>query len=390
MSEADLYEGREQTLIKHLILRKYLERFAHIIGSRWNSITYVDCFSGPWNVRSDELKDSSFSIALEELRKARETHRLKGKNIELRCFFLEKDPEAYARLNQFAEKIHDADVKTKNADLESSVDAITSFVRQGGSDTFPFIFIDPTGWTGFAMDVIAPLLRLAPGEALINFMTGHVKRFIDSPQKQTEASFVKMFGSAKFKSRIAGIATQDREDAVVWEYCKSVRLTGQFKYVSPAIVLHPEKDRTHFHLIYATRHPRGIEVFKEAEKKAMPEMEHFRAEAQKRRREQLSGTGELFPADVLHDPSYYESLRTRYLAMAQKALLRQFRAKQRLNYDTAWVIALAHPLIWESDLKAWIREWIKAQVLKVEGLSERQRVAQRGRGNILVWDEPKP
>jgi three-Cys-motif partner protein len=113
MSEADLYEGREQTLVKHLILGKYLERFAHIIGFRWNSITYVDCFSGPWNVRSDELKDSSFSIALEELRKARETHRLKGKSIELRCFFLEKDPAAYARLKQFTDQIHSKDWQSR-------------------------------------------------------------------------------------------------------------------------------------------------------------------------------------------------------------------------------------------------------------------------------------
>lgn len=385
MSEADLYAGREQTLVKHLILGKYLERFAHIIGFHWNSITYVDCFSGPWNVRSDELKDSSFAVALEELRKARETHRLKGKKLKLRCFFLEKGPAAYARLKQFEEEIHDVEVETKNAELESSIDAITSFVRQGGSDTFPFIFIDPTGWTGFAMDVIAPLLRLEPGEVLINFMTGHVERFIESPQKQTEASFVRLFGSTNFKSRIVGMAKQDREDAVVTEYCKSVRLTGEFKYVSPAIVLHPEKDRTHFHLIYATRHPRGLEVFKEAEKKAMTDMELVRAEAQKRRREQVSGMGELFPAEVLHDPTYYESLRTRYLAMAQKAIVRRLRTKQRLHYDMAWAIALAHPLIWESDLKDWIRNWVKEDVLKIEGLSGRQRVPQRGEGNILVW-----
>lgn len=59
MADPDLYAGREQTLVKHLILGKYLERFAHIIGSHWNSITYVDCFSGPWNVKSDNLSDSS-------------------------------------------------------------------------------------------------------------------------------------------------------------------------------------------------------------------------------------------------------------------------------------------------------------------------------------------
>ena len=73
MSNETLYRGREQTLVKHFILRKYLERFARIVGTFADSITYVDCFSGPWNVRSEELKDSSFAIALEELRKAQAT-----------------------------------------------------------------------------------------------------------------------------------------------------------------------------------------------------------------------------------------------------------------------------------------------------------------------------
>jgi hypothetical protein len=66
MSEGELYAGREQTQVKHFVLQKYLERFAHIIGFRWRAITYVDCFSGPWNVGSDELEDSSFAIAYDD------------------------------------------------------------------------------------------------------------------------------------------------------------------------------------------------------------------------------------------------------------------------------------------------------------------------------------
>ena len=64
MTKEELYDGREQTLVKHHILEKYLERFARIIGFTWDTITYVDCFSGPWNVQSDRFDDSSFSIAL--------------------------------------------------------------------------------------------------------------------------------------------------------------------------------------------------------------------------------------------------------------------------------------------------------------------------------------
>ncbi|GJQ40458.1 MAG: hypothetical protein JETCAE02_28700 [Anaerolineaceae bacterium] len=62
MNEGDLYADREQTLVKHFILEHYLERFAHIVGSAWDAITYVDCFAGPWNARSEHLEDSSFAL----------------------------------------------------------------------------------------------------------------------------------------------------------------------------------------------------------------------------------------------------------------------------------------------------------------------------------------
>jgi len=97
MSNGELYAGREQTLVKHFILQKYLERFAHIIGSHWDVLTYVDCFSGPWNARSENFEDSSFTIALKELRNARDTHAKRGRSLQLRCFFLEKNRAAYAK-----------------------------------------------------------------------------------------------------------------------------------------------------------------------------------------------------------------------------------------------------------------------------------------------------
>ena len=91
----------------------------------------------------------------------------------------------------------DAEVETRNAILEESVDAILDFVRRDGRQTFPFIFIDPTGWTGFAMDTIAPLLSVEPGEVLINLMTKDVRRFIESPQQQTQASFDRAVRAAR-------------------------------------------------------------------------------------------------------------------------------------------------------------------------------------------------
>lgn len=299
MSEKELYVGREQSFVKHLILRKYLQRFAFIIGSRYDVITYVDCFSGPWNVQSQELKDSSFSIALEELQAARAQHGIRGKSVKLRCLFLEENPDAYAKLKQFADNARNAVVETRNCKLKDAIEDIVSFVKKGGARSFPFIFIDPTGWTGFAMDEISPLLQLTPSEVLINFMTGHILRFIESPDEMTQESFVRLFGSDSFRENLKGLTQRDREDAAVEEYSRVVARTGQFPFTSTSIVLHPEFDRTHFHLIYATRNTKGVEVFKEAEKAAMKEMQQVRAEAHKRKHERKMPQAELFDAQVL-------------------------------------------------------------------------------------------
>lgn len=381
--ESALYAGREQTLVKHFILRKYLERFAFIVGSHWDTITYVDCFSGPWNSRSQKLKDSSFSIALEELRKARETYKDRGRAIKLRCFFLEKDPDACAKLAEFAEHITDAEIMTRNSEFVDAIPDILLFVRQGGAGSFPFIFIDPTGWSGFAMNAIAPLLQLNPGEVLINFMTGHITRFVESPQEQTRQSFEALFGSGDYQAEIHGLSKQERADTLVQLYAQNVKKTGSFSHVCTAIVLHPEINRTHFHLIYGTRHPKGVEVFKEAEKKAIPVMAQARADAQQRRRTK-SGQQEMFSSTSLYDPAYFNSLRERYLAKSQTLVHDFLQVKTRVLYDDAWALALTIPLVWESDVKEWIRQWEKNGFLKIQGMTSKQRVPRRGSRNILV------
>lgn len=385
MSNEELYTGREQTLVKHFILQKYLSRFAHIVGGHKDVLTYVDCFSGPWNVRSENFHDSSFVIALNELRNARDTHAQRGHSVKLRCFFLEKNRAAYARLKQFADGVSDAKIETRNATLEESIGDIVDFVRLGGTNSFPFIFIDPTGWAGIEMETIAPLLRLNPGEVLINFMTGHIRRFLDSPQKETQESFRRLFGSGDFREKVQGLALQDREDAAVNEYARNVKRIGEFTSSCTAIVLHPELDRTHFNLIYATRHSKGIEVFKDAEKKAMEVQELARAEAHQRKRVSRTGQPDLFGSKELHDSSHYDSLRDRYLDKARGLVLHALESKRRLLYDEAWALALSEPLSWESDLKQWIDSWKAEGRLSIEGMQPRQRVPHRDKGNYLVW-----
>jgi three-Cys-motif partner protein len=379
-----LYEGREQSLVKHEVLKQYLLRWALIVGRSYGCITYVDGFSGPWNAKSESLEDASFSIALNVLREAREELAKQQRRVKLRCYFIEENPTAFSKLDQFARSVSDAEVVARKGSFESAIPDILTFVRDGGS-TFPFVFIDPTGWTGFAMDTIKPLLRLQPGEVLVNFMTRHIKRFIDAPEKLRHEEFGKLFGSDAYKKIPHGLPPQDFEDELVRLYMKSLMRTGSFDYSCSAMVLHPEMDTTHFHLIYATRHAKGVDVFKDAEKKAMALQEVARAEAQQRQRIGRTGQDELFGAKELRKVTQYAALRERYMQSARGRIVERLeKSGGKLAYDEAWLIAASRPLVWESDLKEWIRGWVTEGSLQIEGLEPRARVPKYGVGHHLV------
>lgn len=370
------YEGREQSLVKHVILRKYLERFAHIVGSWSPAIAYVDCFSGPWNVQSQDLHDSSFAIALEELRRARSTLTTRGRQIRLRCYFLERDRRAYAALHEYAERQEDIEIRTRNAALEESVPDILRFLDAGGADSFPFVLIDPTGWSGYPLEVISPLLKRKPGEVLVNFMTSFIRRFIKSPDPATQVSFDRMFGRFRpSMEHLAGLSEEDLDDTLVAAYTNLLRQTGDYTYVCSAVVLRPEINSTHFRLIYATRSLRGVEVFKEAERKAMEVQEDARAQAKTRRMEQENLL--LWP-DAMADPRHFGFLVARYRTLAKAAVVEALHARQTVSYDSLYASALSYPIVQETDLRGWLDDWSRRGCIELLGLKPRQRVPHIG------------
>ncbi|MBW3541133.1 MAG: hypothetical protein KY476_12765, partial [Planctomycetes bacterium] len=169
----------------------------------------------------------------------------------------------------------------------------------------------------------------------------------------------------------------------VAEYTEQVRKAGNFSLPRTAVVLHPEMAATHFHLIYLTRDPKGIEVFMAAERTAMQQMEATRARAQQKRRVEKSRQPEFF-ADEEGEPSaHYVKLRERCLAAARDEAWEHLKAKERVRYDHLWANALRLPLVWEKDIKEWIAEWRKSGLITVEGMAPKQRVPKRGAGIVI-------
>lgn len=371
MIDETLYQGREQTLVKHFVLDKYLERLAHIIGSWADTITYIDCFSGPWRSQSSDLRDTSFSIAIQQLRAARETHAKSGRRLKLRCFFIESSPEAYEQLRGFTESIDDIEIETRNTDLERAIPDIVRFAGAGGKGSFTFTFIDPTGWSGFSMDVITPLLELTPSEVLVNFMTDFIKRFVKVGNETTGAEFAKMFGSDA-RAAIEGLSSDDREEALVAEYMNNLGRRGHFPFVASAIVFKPEIESTYFHLIYATRKRKGLEVFKQVEAQMQPVMASARAGARARKEERRSGQMTL--VGLTHTSRRHAALRTRYHERARSRAWKMLNSRGTVLYDQLWLETVALPLVSDADLKEWLKEWQKEGVIEILGLTPHERV----------------
>jgi hypothetical protein len=148
----------------------------------------------------------------------------------------------------------------------------------------------------------------------------------------------------------------------------------------------PIKDRSYFHLVYATRHPRGVEVFKEIEKKAFVFQDDVRAEAEGRSEYRKTKQRTILSIiDVDQPPSHRAvALRERYLKAAVEKIDHVRVGIKEMTFDDLWGIAMSFPLVWESDVKNWIAEWQKEGRIKPLNLAKRQK-PKRGQNIVLEF-----
>lgn len=155
------YAGREQAAVKHFLIDAYLERLIMITGrAKHDRIAYVDAFAGPRKSTQEDLADTSFARAIEVVEGCRaKLARQSERSIALRALFVERDPERYARLKQFAEEKSSSDISITplQEDFSASGQSVADWIRD---DEMGFVLIDPTGWKDvIAAKTLAPLLN---------------------------------------------------------------------------------------------------------------------------------------------------------------------------------------------------------------------------------------
>jgi three-Cys-motif partner protein len=289
------YVGREQTQAKHFILRRYLQALAFKVLHGWD-IAYVDGFSGPWESKKDDYSDTSFMIAIQVLKDAQQKiEEQTGVRRKIKCFFSEKDATAYGQMTAavagFNRPEEGFEIRTSHGEFVDAVNEISAFVGQ----SFPLIFIDPTGWTEYPFAKIAPLFAPRKCEVIINFMYGHISRFISHPDEKITASLDPILGGPGWKDRLDPLLKPG--PAVELLFRETLRAAGKFDHVVSTKIDKSTQERPHFFLAYGTKDRSGLKAFRETEYGALREHARNRSAAITRKRESKSGTIDLLADD---------------------------------------------------------------------------------------------
>jgi three-Cys-motif partner protein len=293
MQIPESYHGREQAFVKHQLLETYLLRLFMIIGQHQRNIRYVDCFSGPWQEGSDDLQDTSIGIALKIIKKCREGLKQMGRNVTFQALFIEKNKKSFQKLQNYLAAIPQKEVST-TALTGDFFELRETILEWCGPNDFTFFFIDPKGWKKVVeISTLAPLLQRSNSEFLINFMYEFLLRA--HSQDLFKEHMQGIFGEVP---KTNGLTSEEREEHLLALYLTRLKEIVPARGGKPRAVsvpvLEPTIDRTLYHLIYLTRHAKGITVFMEASEKLDLVQRRTRAQAKQKKREDKSGQLELF------------------------------------------------------------------------------------------------
>lgn len=354
----DSYIGREPAKVKHFLLGRYLEALAYKILQAYDALTFVDAFSGPWQTQSDEFKDSSFGIALGILTQVQAVLRRNGRRANVKCVFVEKDPKSFSKLAEVVGPFHRPEkgfsVEAIHGDFEQCVGTIE---RISGR-SFQLLFIDPKGWKGYAYGRTGDLIAHAPGEVIVNFMYDHFNRFknlADPRQEELRNGLLGDGWSDKLDLLLATGQEQSNDSAITRLFRERLREVGGFTYVVTTRIDKATKDRPQYFLVYATRHAKGLEVYRDHEAKALKLQVNTRSLAKSRAIEERQRIPDLFAGSV-RGQSHEDFVRDE-TEKAKNHTLNELRlAREGLVYRGLWTNVLERFVLTKAAVNRIIRE----------------------------------
>jgi hypothetical protein len=207
------------------------------------------------------------------------------------------------------------------------------------------------------MKQIAPLLRRPHSEVLFNFMFEFVNRAASMSAPATVAGLNELLPVGRWRENLARVGAgigEDRATArktiLIDAFREVLRKLGDYRYVAEVPVLRPVRDRLLYSLVYATRSPAGIEVFRDVQIKTLTEQDTVRS-VTKAKAVGTAGQSEMFSTPEEMGPDLTLEFLRGERAAAERALIDIApRAPASVSWDKLWPRVLALHAVRRTEL----------------------------------------
>lgn len=270
-SDPEMWDYPAHTKAKHDILDDYLGGWYAKL-SAYPRVLFFDGFAGR-GIYNDGTHGSPL-IALKKLLDHSALNRMTS--CEFVFMFVEKDAANAELLTEAVEKLKatyvpfptNVKVHVVEGEFAATAGRISSELAAQKKRQAPtFAFIDPFGYSGLSMDVIADFVQFSGSEVFVNFMVGHVQRFV---LRDGQGAAIKdLFGMTPDEVMENFDSDQKRVEYLRDVYVTRLRDRAKFPYVN-SFEMKNASGNVSYYLIHGTRHPEGVRLMKAAMWKVDP------------------------------------------------------------------------------------------------------------------------
>ncbi len=265
-----LWSAPPHTLAKLAILRNYLNAYFAILGRTTNhtrEILYVDGFAGP-NEYLDHPRGSpteAMNAAASAIRAAGTNWRAKG----VACVFIDREHWIVEHCRRKLSELPPHD-RMRFEVLEGRFDEvlpslIARYPSHFEDDAPLFVFADPFGATGVPFSSVQKILGAERSELFLNFDSDGLIRILKAQAAgNADENLTSIFGNEAWR----GVLTAEGDPlklarSALELFKERLRSIRSVKYVF-AFEMQKHEGIPDYHLVFASKHPLGLEKMKEA------------------------------------------------------------------------------------------------------------------------------
>ncbi|MCT7964247.1 three-Cys-motif partner protein TcmP [Laspinema sp. D1] len=256
-------EQRDQSATKSRIVAKYLPTWAKVIipsAKKWNSkIAYADLFCG-----RGRYKNGQASTPLLVLEKAIAEPDMCEMLVTI---FNDKNPKYTQALRENINSLPGIN-KLKNRPIVLNMEfgqRIVSELEKNKITLYPtFYFIDPFGYKGLSISLIASFLKGWGCECLIFFNYNRINMDFEKPAAFAEY-MNSLFGTERandLRQKIQNLSADERESTIMDAICEALKEVGG-SHVQEFAFKKKNSTRTSHYLVFVSKHQKGLSIMKD-------------------------------------------------------------------------------------------------------------------------------